>query len=93
MLVYNSLLERLCTIQKNFCRTKFLHDEENIMKTVCKPTCNNKTRCNDHILIEFSKRLKEYDSLVYLGVTIIELSKLHMYKYFYKLLEPKLKDL
>ena len=35
----------------------------------------------------------EYDSPVYVGVIILELSKLHMYDVFYNFLQPSLKDL
>ena len=35
----------------------------------------------------------EYDSPVYVGVTILELNKLHMYDVFYNILRPSLKDL
>ena len=34
----------------------------------------------------------EYSSPVYVGVTILELSKLHMFDVFYKILKPSLKD-
>ena len=36
---------------------------------------------------------KEYSSPVYVGVTILELSKLHMFNVFYNILQPSLKDL
>ena len=35
----------------------------------------------------------EYDSSLYVGVTISELSKLHMNDVFYNVLQPSLKDL
>ena len=35
----------------------------------------------------------EYDSPVYVGATILELSKLHMYDVFYNILQPSLRDL
>ena len=39
------------------------------------------------------KKKIEYDSPVYVGVTKLELSKLHMYDVFYNILQPSLKDL
>ena len=39
------------------------------------------------------QRKKEYDFPVYLGVTILELSKLHLYDVFYNTLQPSFKDL
>ena len=38
-------------------------------------------------------QIKNYDSPLYVGVTILELSKLHMYDVFYNFLQASLKDL
>ena len=43
--------------------------------------------------MNIQRKKYEYDSPVYVGVTILELSKLHMYDAFYKNLQPSLKDL
>ena len=40
----------------------------------------------------FKEKL-EYDSPVYVSVTILEVSQLHMYDVFYNILQPPLKDL
>ena len=77
----------------HFFQSKFLHDEEKIMKNVSKPTFENITRYRDYSQIEYIKKKIEYDSPVYVGVTILELSKLHMYDVFYNILQPSLKDL
>ena len=76
-----------------FLQSKFLHDEEKIMKNISKPTFKNKTRYKDYSQIEYIKKRKEYDSPVYVGVTILELSKLYMFYVFYNILQPSLKDL
>ena len=57
------------------------------MKSVSKQICKNVTRFDDYTLIEQSVRYIEYDSSVYLGAFIFQLSKLDMYKFFYKVLE------
>ena len=77
----------------HFFQSKFLHDEEKIMKSISKPTFKNITRYKDYSQIEYIKKKIEYDSPVYVGVTILELSKLHMYDVFYNILYPSLKDL
>ena len=77
----------------HFFQSKFLHDEEKIMKSVSKPTFKNITRYRDYSQIEYIKKKIEYSSLVYVGVTILELSKLHMFDVFYNILQPSLKDL
>ena len=92
-LMNNSLYGRMCMNPLQFFQSKFLHDEEKIMKSVSKPTFKNITRYRDYSQIEYIKKKIEYDSPVYVGVTILELSKLHMYDVFYNILQPSLKDL
>ena len=92
-LMNNSLYGRMCMNPLHFFQSKFLHDEEKTMKSVSKPTFKNITRYRDYSQIEYIKKKIEYDSPVYVGVTILELSKLHMYDVFYNILQPSLKDL
>ena len=85
-LMNNSLYGRMCMNSLNFLQSKLLHDEEKIMKGISKPTFKNITRYKDYRQIEYPKKKREYDSLVCVGVTILELSKLHMYDVFYTIL-------
>ena len=91
-LMNNSLYGRMCMNPLHFFQSKFLHDEK-IMKSVSKPTFKNITRYRDYSQIEYIKKKIEYSSPVYVGVTILELSKLHMFHVFYNILQPSLKDL
>ena len=92
-LMNNSLYGRMCMNPLHFFQSKFLHDGEKITKSVCKPTFKNITRYRDYSQIEYIKKKIEYSSPVYVGVTILELSKLHMFDVFYNILQPSLKDL
>ena len=92
-LLKNSLYGRMCMNPPHFLQSKFLHDEEKIMKSIDKSTFKNITRYRDYSQIESIKKKIEYDSPVYVGVTVLELSKLHMYYLFYNILQPSLKDL
>ena len=83
----------MCMNSRHFFQSKFLHDEEMIMKSVSKPTFKNITRYRDYCQIECIKKKIEYSSPVYVGVTILKLSKLHMLDVFYNILQPSLKDL
>ena len=83
----------MCMNPLHFLQSKLLHDEEKIMKIVSKPTFKNITRYKDYSQIEYIKKKMEYDSPVYLIVTILELSKLHMYDVFYNILQTSRKDL
>ena len=63
------------------------------MKSIDQPKFKKITRYRDYNQIDYMKKKTEYDSLVYVGVTILELSKLHMYDVFYNILQPSLNDL
>ena len=65
----------MCMNLLNFFQSKLVHDEEKIMKSVNKPTFKNITRYRDYSQIEYIEKKIEYSSLVYVGVTILELSK------------------
>ena len=92
-LMNNSLYGRMCMNPLHFLKSKFLHDEEKIMNSISKPTFKNITRYKDYSQIEYIKKKIEYDSPVYVGVTILEVIKLHMYDVFNNFLQPSLKDL
>ena len=92
-LMNNSLYGRICMNPLHFLQSKFLHGVEKIMKSISKPTIKNIARYKDYSQIEYIKKKIEYDSPVYVGVTILELSKLHMYDVFYNILQPSLKGL
>ena len=92
-LMNKSLYGRMCMNPLHFLQSKFLHDEEKIMKSISKPTFRNITRYKDYSEIEYIKKKIEYDSPVYVGFTILELSQLYMYDVFYNILQPSFKDL
>ena len=92
-LMNNSLYGRMCMNLLHFFQSKILHDEEKIMKSVSKPSLKNITRYRDYSHTKYIKKKIEYSSPVYIGVTILELSKLHMFDVFYNILQPSLKDL
>ena len=55
-LMNNSLYGRMCMNPLHFFQSKFLHDEEKIMKSVSKPTFKNITRYRDYSQIEYIKK-------------------------------------
>ena len=63
------------------------------MKSVSKPTFRNITRYRYYSQIEYIKKEIDYGSPVCVGVTVLALSKLHMYDVFYNILQPSLKNL
>ena len=46
----------------HFLQSKFLNDQEKIVKSVIKPTFKNITRYKNYSQIEYIKKKKEYDS-------------------------------
>ena len=81
----------MCMNPLHFMQTKFLHGEK-IMKNASKPTSKYITRYKDYAQQKMYNG-KKYDSPIYVGVTITELSKLHMFDAFYDILQSSVKDL
>ena len=89
----NSSFGKSCEIPLNYLEAKILTDDYEILKAVSKPTCKDVIRYENYTLKEFYKKEIQYDKPIYLGSTVLELSKLHMYKFFYDVLNPSFKDL
>ena len=77
-LMNNSLFGKSCENPLKYLEAKILTDDYEILKAVSKPTCKDVIRYENYTLIEFSKKEKQYDKPIYLGSTVLELSKLHM---------------
>ena len=89
----NSLFGKSCENPLEFLKAKILTDDYEIFKTVSKPTCKDVTRYDICTQIEYFKKEIQYDKPIYLDSAVIELSKLHMYEFFYIVLQQFLKDL
>ena len=61
----------MCMNPLHHLQSKFLHNEKKIMKSMRKPTFKKINRYMDYGQIEFIKKKIEYDSPVYVGVTIL----------------------
>ena len=55
-LMNNSLYGRMRMNPLHFLQSKFLHDEEKIMKSISKPLFKNITRCKDYSQIVYTKK-------------------------------------
>ena len=91
-LMNNSLYGKSCDNPLKYLEAKILTNDYEILKAVSKPTSKYVIRYENYTL-EFYKKEIQYDKPVYLGSTVLEFSKLHMYKFFYNVLNPSLKDL
>ena len=92
-LMNNSLFGKSCENPLKYLEAKILTDDYEIHKAVSKPTCRDVIRYENYTLIEFYKKEIQYDEPIYFGSTVLELSKLNMYKFFYNVLNPSLKHL
>ena len=81
-LMNNSLFGKSCENPLRYLKAKILTDGFEVLKSVSKPTCKDVIRYENYTLIEFYKKEIQYDKPIYLGSIVLELSKLHMYKFF-----------
>ena len=88
----NSLFGKSCENPLRYLEAKILTDDYEIFKAVSKPASKDVIRYENYTPIEFFKKEIQYKP-IYLGSTVLELSTLHMYKFFYNVLNPSLKDL
>ena len=65
-----------------FLEAKILTNDYEILEAISKPTCKDVIRYENYTLIEFCKKEMQYDKPISLGSRVLELSKLHMYKFF-----------
>ena len=92
-LMNNSLFGKSCENLLKHLEAKILTDDYEILTAVSKPTCKDVIRYENYTLIQLYEKEIQYDKPIYLGATVLELNKIHMYKLFYNVLNPLLKDL
>ena len=92
-LMNNSLFGKSCENPLKCLEAKILTNDYEILKAVSKPTCKEVIRYEKYTLIEFYKKEIQYDKPIYLGSTVLELIKLHIYKFYYDVLKPSLEDI
>ena len=92
-LTNNSIFGKSCENQLMYLEAKILTDDYEILNAVCKPTFKDVIRYDNYTLIEFYKKEIQNDKPIYLGSTVLELSKLCMYEFFYDVSQSSLKDL
>ena len=89
----NSLFSKICENPLKYLESKILTDDYEIPKAVSERTCKDVIRYDSYTLIDFYKKEIQYDKPIYLGATVLELSKLCMYEFFFDVLKSSLKDL
>jgi hypothetical protein len=72
---------------------KCAFDEEYSKKYISKLNCSTYEKiCDDFMLIKLDKKTVKLDKPIYAGFSILDLSKLHMFKFHYDVMKPKYGD-
>ena len=74
-LLNNSLFIEGCENPLKYLESKILTDDHEILETVSKPTCKDVIGYDSYTLIEYYKKEIQYDKPIYLGSTVLELSR------------------
>jgi hypothetical protein len=90
-LLANSLFGKTCENPEKYRKLKFFNGTKKILEAL--NSLNVKSfhyidKQNEVILAEIMKAQVKYDKPLLIGVTILELSKLHMQRYYYEILKP-----
>ena len=75
---------------RNRVDIQLISDENQYRKIVCKPQFDGQKRYSENLIAV--KQVKKHITLnkpIYVGVAILDLSKLHMYKFHYDYIKPK----
>ncbi len=87
-LMNNSVFGKTMENVRNRMNLHLTTDHDNAVKWFSKPEFKNNTHAHGLYLIETYKTKIVYDKPVYVGCTVLDLSKLHMLRFHYDLMEP-----
>ena len=88
-LVYGKTLENV----RNHVDIKLVTSKEEAQKWICKPNFSRYTIYNKHFAaIHMLKKKVVQNKPRYVGFTVLELSKLHIYEFYYNYIKPKYGD-
>ena len=75
---------------KNHMDFSLITDVKHFQKVVAKPTYKATTIINEHIVgVEHAKKTIKLNKPMAVGVSVLDISKLHMYRFYYEVLKPK----
>jgi hypothetical protein len=75
---------------KNHMDFSLITDVKHYQKAVAKPTYKATTIINENIVgVEHAKKTIKLNKPMAVGVSVLDLSKLHMYRFYYEVLKPK----
>ena len=72
---------------------ELVNTAERFQKLVNKPTYKHRHIINDElVIVEQDKQTIESNKPIYMGMSILDYSKIHMYSFYYDVLKPKYQD-
>ena len=87
--VYGKTLENV----RNHIDFELVNTPERFQKLVNKPSYKHRHIINESLVgVEKEKATVELDKPIYMGLSILDYSKIHMYSFYYDVLKPKYND-
>ena len=87
--VYGKTLENV----RNHIDFELVNTPERFQKLVNKPTYKHRHIINESVVgVEKEKAAVELDKPIYMGLSILDYSKIHMYSFYYDVLKPEYND-
>ena len=87
--VYGKTLENV----RNHNDFRLINTPERFQKLENKPSYKHRHIINeDLVAVELEKAMVELDKPIYMGLSILDYSKIHMYSFYYDVLKPKYND-
>ena len=92
-LINNSVYGKTMENVRKRCNITIINSEVNTLKHIAKPSFDNLIRINDNfIIIKKLKNMVTLDKPSYVGVAVLDYSKLLMYNYHYGVFKKLYKD-
>ena len=92
-LMNNSFFGKTMENVRKRINIKLVTNKPQAIKQISKPTFLRRTIFSNNLMaIHFKKQVTKLNKPIYLGFTILELSKLLMYEYYYNILKPRYGD-
>ena len=92
-LLNNAVYEKTLENVRNHNDFRLINTPERFQKLVNKPSYKHRHIINeDLVVVELEKAMVELDKPIYMGLSILDYSKIHMYSFYYDVLKPKYND-
>ena len=92
-LMNNAVFGKTMENVRNHVDISIVTDEQKYLKQICKPQYeSSKIYAENLVAIKQTKRVVKLNKPVYIGTAVLDLSKLHMYKFHYDYIIPKYKE-